>query len=77
MGLRESDEFAAFVAECQKLGLADVKALEAAWEEAASFLPPNADAVVFREQMIKMLTAGVEYTRLQAQLEEEQGRAQP
>ena len=26
MGLRESDEFAAFVAECQKLGLADVKA---------------------------------------------------
>lgn len=68
MATRDSDEFKQFVEECRQLGLADMKALEAAWDQYAAFLPESAWGKEFREKLMLLLKRGAEYARLEEQL---------
>ena len=57
-------EFNTFVEECRKLGLADLKALEAAWEQYAGFIPEGPAGAVFRGQLVDLLKLGAEYSSM-------------
>lgn len=57
-------EFNVFVEECRKVGLVDIKALEAAWEEYAALIPAGAAGAAFRVQLIDLLKLGAEYAQM-------------
>ncbi|WP_449283222.1 hypothetical protein [Leucobacter sp.] len=64
------EDFEEFVAERRKVGLADVKALEAAWDEYAGLVPETAWGGELRKRLIALLMAGVEYARMEARVKE-------
>lgn len=64
------EEIEAFIAESRKVGMADVKALEAALDHAASFIPGAEAGAEFRAAFIDLLKAGQDYVRLEAELDE-------
>ncbi len=57
-------EFNVFVEECRKVGLADIKAMESAWEEYAALIPAGAAGAEFRTQLVDLLKLGAEYARM-------------
>lgn len=62
--MAESTDFELFVEECRKVGLADIKALEAAWEEYAGLMPNGAEGAEFRAKLMNLLKLGAEYARM-------------
>jgi len=66
--MAQVSEFDLFVEECRKVGLADVKALEAAWSEFAELVPESARGRGIREQLMNVLKLGAEYARMEEQL---------
>lgn len=66
--MAHEQELAAFVAESKAIGAADVKALEAAMDYAASFIPGGDAGAPARAALIDLLKAGQEYARLEAEL---------
>lgn len=65
--MAHGEEFDLFVEECRKVGLADTKALEAAWSEFAELVPESARGREFRLQLMDLLKLGAEYARLEDQ----------
>jgi len=65
-------EFDAFIAASRKIGMADVKALEAALDDAAALVPGGEAGAPVRAALIDLLKAGQDYVRLEAELEKEE-----
>lgn len=70
MATRDSEEFKQFVEECRKVGLADMKALEAAWDQYAEMVPETAWGQQFRELLMKMLLAGARLAKFEDEIAE-------
>lgn len=60
-------EFEDFIAESRKIGLADIKATEAAFSEVANLIP-SPEVVM---DLIELAKMGQEYVRLEAELSKE------
>ena len=65
--MSESDEFRAFVEQCRKTGLPEIKALRARMAE----LPPGIDKGIFADEVMELLEMGAEYARLEERVKEE------
>lgn len=61
--MARNDELQDFIDECRQVGLADVKALEAAWEECADLVGQSEGRADLRSNLISLLKLGVEYSR--------------
>lgn len=64
-------EFDAFIEEARRVGLADVKALEAAWDQFAALVPETGRGREFREKLMNLLKLGAEYARLEDEARKE------
>lgn len=73
--MAESREFEAFIEESRKIGMPDVKALEAAMDHAASFIPGGEAGAPARAALVDLLKAGQEYARAERELGEDGGTA--
>lgn len=69
--MAHSEEFDVFIEECRRVGLADVKALEAAWDQFAELVPETARGREFREKLMTLLKLGAEYARLEDEAKKE------
>lgn len=69
--MAHSAEFDVFIEECRRVGLADVKALEATWDQFAELVPETARGREFREKLMNLVKLGAEYARLEDQAKKE------
>lgn len=70
--MANSKEFEAFIDECREVGLADVKAMEAVWEQFAVLSPESTRSKDFREKLMNLLKAGAELARFEDQVKNEE-----
>lgn len=68
--MARSKEFNLFVEECRKVGLADIKALEAAWDQYAAFLPESEWGREGRKKLMTLLKRGAELARFEDEIRE-------
>lgn len=59
--MAESNEFEVFIEECRKVGLADMKSVEAAWSNLKDVVPEASSGV--GDALMELLMRGAEYAR--------------